>query len=177
MNLKKYIPTYFFKNIYEIDYNFLKENNIETLLFDLDNTILNYNQHELNNEQKRFFNKLLIDFDVFIITNGSKKRLEKTIDGFINGQASCKKPFLRKIKKIMTENGFIKEKTCNIGDQLISDISLGNKMGFKYTILVKPIDKKTEKFPTKFNRFRESLIKNTIKSKYIDIYEKLLKEH
>lgn len=177
MGLKKYIPTYFFNTIYDIDYNFLKENGINTLLFDLDNTILCYNQKQLSNEQKKFFNNLLQDFNIFIITNSGKKRLDKAIDGFINGKFSCNKPFVKKVKRLMNEEGFKKENTCNIGDQLISDISLAHKLDLKYTILVKPINRESEKLPTKINRFRERIIKKIIKIKYNDIYLKLLKDH
>lgn len=177
MYLKKYIPTYFYKTIYDIDYNFLKQSKIKTLLFDLDNTILNYNQYGLNSEQKKFFNMLLKDFNICIITNASKKRLEKAIDEYIDGISNCRKPFKYKVEKIMNEKNFSKLSTCIIGDQLISDISLGNKLGLKFQILVKPINKSTEKLPTKINRFREKIIKYFIKKGHIDIYNKLIKEH
>ena len=40
-------PNFYLKNIKEVDINLLKENNIEALLLDVDNTLIDYNKNIL----------------------------------------------------------------------------------------------------------------------------------
>ena len=53
--MKKYIPNIYQKNIYLIDYSKLLSNGINTLLFDLDNTILSPGDKEISPKVKDLF--------------------------------------------------------------------------------------------------------------------------
>ena len=60
------------------------------------------------------------------------------------------------------DNKIDKTKTIGLGDQLVTDILGFNRLGV-YSILVKTIDKKTQKWYTKINRLREIKILKEIK--------------
>ena len=64
-----------------------------------------------------------------------------------------------------------KNEIAIIGDQIQSDIKLANSCGIR-SILVNPIDVKTDTFFTKFNRFFEMRFLQYIKKNYPVIFEK-----
>ena len=66
------------------------------------------------------------------------------------------KPLKRKYKKILETYEFTEAQIACIGDQLLTDIKGGNKMGLT-TILVNPVGVQ-EKFVTKINRHFENKI-------------------
>ena len=71
--------------------------------------------------------------------------------------SSCEsKPLKTKYKKIMSLYTFKDNEIACIGDQIMTDIFGGNRMGFT-TILVNPIGP-LEPWTTKFNRFLERQI-------------------
>ena len=59
-----------------------------------------------------------------------------------------------------------------LGDQLVTDILGFNRLGL-YSVLVKTIDKKTQKWYTKINRLREKKILKNIKKTNSEIYRKI----
>lgn len=56
--LKKLIPDYYFKSIYDIPYTQLYENGIRLILTDLDNTLISYQEELPNKELFELKNKL-----------------------------------------------------------------------------------------------------------------------
>lgn len=153
---KQYKPTIYAKNIYNINYNKLLEKNINTLLFDIDNTIGDSKEKKPNKEAIKLFKKLKEDgFKVFIITNALKGRATKygiTLD--TKAYYFSAKPLKNQYLKIIKENNLKKENIAAIGDQLFTDILGANKMNIT-SILVDPISKNESTF-TKLNRAREN---------------------
>ena len=72
------------------------------------------------------------------------------------------KPSKKALKKIMKKHNVKNNQIAVIGDQLVTDILGFNRLGV-YSILVKTIDKKTQKWYTKINRIREIKILKEIK--------------
>ena len=66
------------------------------------------------------------------------------------------KPFKRKYKKVIEKYNLQESEIACIGDQLLTDIKGGNKMGLT-TVLVNPVGV-NEKFVTKINRYFEKKI-------------------
>lgn len=153
--MDKFIPDMYQKSIYHIDYDKLKEDGIKCLLIDLDNTCVPYKDKEPNKKLIDLFEVLKdMEFKVIIFSNAGKKRLypfKNTLN--VDCSANSRKPFKRKLVKILKMFKYDLSEVVIIGDQLYTDILCGNKVGIK-TILVNPMSK-DDFFLTKISRFLE----------------------
>ena len=61
-----------------------------------------------------------------------------------------------------------------IGDQLMTDVFAANRMNYT-SILVKAIDRKTEKWTTRFNRILEGHVLRKIEEKHPQLFIECLK--
>ena len=76
--MKKFIPDIYQKNIYVIDYSKLLASGINTLLFDLDNTIISSKTKEMPEKAKTLFISLKQKgFKIIIFSNSPKKKVNK----------------------------------------------------------------------------------------------------
>ena len=62
-------PDYNLKNIYEIDFEKLKEQGIKCIMFDLDSTVMVSKSANFLPETLEWFRKFMNDFEVAIISN------------------------------------------------------------------------------------------------------------
>ena len=155
--MKKFYPKNYVKTIYDIPYQKLKEENIRCLIFDLDNTIAYIDQKKVDLKTKKLFSKLKKDFILIIISNNYKKRVKPYAEILHCDYVSfAMKPLLHGYRKISKKYNLKKEEMCMIGDQLVTDILVGNRYQIN-TILVDPLGKKDMKI-TSFNRFIENKI-------------------
>ena len=164
--MNKYIPKIYKKSILDIDYKKLKDNNINCLLFDLDNTLLEIHKSIPKKEICYLIKKLKKDFKIVIISNNtSKKRLSKAANELdVDYIKFALKPSSKAFRKVQKDYGFKKEEMCIIGDQLITDIKGGNNYDV-LTILVDPLAKEELKV-TGINRFFEGrILKKLAKNK------------
>lgn len=179
--LRKYIPNQFAESIEEIDFFWLYEQGIRLLLIDIDNTLASYKTLLPTEENLKLVENLKkIGFEVILISNNSYKRVSAFTKPF-NDVAfvhAALKPLKRGYKKALKKANktYKKEEVATIGDQLMTDVKGTNKMGF-YSILVKPIARKTDVFTTKINRFFENKKLKKIKKKYPKEYEETLKDY
>ena len=121
--MDKFIPDIYQKSIYDINFKKLKKRGIKCLLFDLDNTLITYEDREINNKVKNLFAKLEDDFKVIIMSNSGKKRLTPIKEALnVDVAYSSRKPFKYKYKKILALYGFKDYEVAAIGDQLITVI-------------------------------------------------------
>ncbi len=160
-------PDMYFKDIYDIDYKKLKSCGIKCILFDLDNTLVPYYRKKPTRKLKDFIEKLKdMGFKVIIFSNSNKKRLTPFKNALeVDCSASSKKPLSTKFKKIIKEYEYSQSEIAIIGDQLITDIYGGNRVGI-FTVLVKPINSK-EVFTTKINRVFENMVIKKLEKKNI----------
>lgn len=167
--MEKYIPDIYQKSIYTINYEKLKERGIKCLLFDLDNTIAPVGVKKPSNKVKELFNELKkMGFKIIIFSNSHLKRLEPFKEELeVEIHPNSMKPLKRNFKKIIDKNEYLDSEVAIIGDQLLTDIKGGNKVGIT-TILVNPIGLK-DFFLTKINRFYEKIIINKLGKKLIFI--------
>ena len=156
--MEKYVPDIYKKSIYEIDYEKLKSIGIKCLLFDLDNTLVPYYVKEANVELKQHFDNLKkLGFRVIIFSNSPKRRLQPFKEYLeVDCLASARKPALKNFLKIMEEYKYLENEIAIIGDQFLTDIVGGNKVGIM-TILIDPISNK-DLIVTKINRYFEKKI-------------------
>lgn len=161
----KYLPTYVYLSIYDIDFTKLYAKGIRNIIADLDNTLLPYYVLEPTDELKKWISDLKFNnITIYIISNNGKKRIEKVVNeldvsGFL---PRANKPNAKKTKEYLKKQNLKLEETIFLGDQLVTDIACANNLGIE-SILVKTIDLKTQKWYTKINRLREKRIIKQIK--------------
>lgn len=150
-----YIPDIYQKSIYAIDYQKLINRGIKCLLFDLDNTLVPVSDKAPNEKLKNFITKLKsLGFKVVIFSNSNKRRLLPFKNELeVDCSASSHKPRPAKFLQVLKIYGYSISEVAIIGDQLLTDVVGGNRIGIT-TILVNPISTK-DFFWTRFNRKRE----------------------
>lgn len=171
--MNKKVPNEFYPNIYNINYQNLKDKGITTLFFDLDNTLIPYDVSLLTDKVVNFLKELEKDFKVLIITNNNNKRTKLAVGDNFLFLANAKKPFECGFKKGLELTNSNQSQVASIGDQLMTDVVGAKKMGF-YSILVNPVDPKSEGIPTKINRFRERCLLRRINKKDPKLYKERL---
>ena len=76
--IKKLIPDYYFKSVYDIPYDKLYEKGIRLILTDLDNTLISYSEELPNEKLFDLKNKLTeMGFELIIVSNSRKNRVDK----------------------------------------------------------------------------------------------------
>lgn len=126
-------PNYYFKNIFSVTADFLKENNIKALLLDADNTLCIYHTNYPIDGVKEWINKMQkAGIELHILSNGKPGRLTEFAE---NVNLPCfymsLKPLPFKISKAVKKLGFIKQEVALVGDQMFTDILGGNLSGIK----------------------------------------------
>lgn len=156
--LEKFIPDKYQKSVFTIDYKKLKSCGIKCIIFDVDNTLAPVNVAKPSRKVKDLVEKLKdMGFRVLIVSNAPKKRIAPFKEILeIDCAASSKKPSTRKFKKILKEYNLNVDEVAIIGDQLITDVLGGNRIGIT-TILVNPISSKDKLF-TYITRFFENVV-------------------
>ena len=161
--MNKFFPNMYAKDIYNIDYKKLRSNGIKVLLFDFDNTLIEKGNYKINKEAVRLIKALKKDFLIYIVTNSIHiRKLKKVCEEldviYISGS---RKPFKSGFKRMALTNK--SSEIAMIGDQLITDVLGGNRMGY-YTILIDPINN-NELLSTRINRVIEKFILKKINVK------------
>ena len=158
--MNRYIPTYVYLSIYDIDFNKLYASGKRIIISDLDNTLLPYHYEKATDDLIKWKEELTkMGFKFYIITNNNDKRIKRLLPSFnIDGYlVKAKKPSPKRFLNYLDELNIKKEETVFLGDQLVTDILCANKAGID-SILVKTIDYKCQKWYTKINRLREIFI-------------------
>ena len=163
--MEKYVPDMYQKSIYTIDYSKLLAIGIKCLLFDLDNTIIPSKSSEPPVKAKDLFVSLKQKgFRVIIFSNSPKIRVRKAQKYLeVECVSSAMKPFSKNFKKVMNNHKLTENEVAIIGDQIMTDVVGGNKVGIT-TILVNPITN-SDFFWTMPNRIRERAIMKKLRNR------------
>jgi HAD superfamily phosphatase (TIGR01668 family) len=173
--LIKYLPTYYKKTIHDLPLDDFKKQGLSTLVFDLDNTLITYREHDMSHELKSYFEALKEQgFSVFFISNNKPARLQQFLTPFPDfvGLANAKKPSTKKMIHLIETYQLDKASIVMIGDQVMTDIWMSNRLGVK-SVLVDPIDLHTEKWYTRITRRLERHILKKIKKQLNDEFHRL----
>ncbi|AIO19509.1 Mitochondrial PGP phosphatase [Candidatus Izimaplasma bacterium HR1] len=175
LKTKRFIPSEFHNSFFEIDFKGLYKKGYRTILSDLDNTLISYDEQLPTNEINLKFKELQeIGFELILISNNIPSRVDKfTEKTNIKGFANARKPLLVGINKAIS-SAIVKDldRTILVGDQLMTDIWAANRVNV-YSVLVNPLKKKTEKWYTKINRKTEQRMLGKIKKHYPNKYNDL----
>lgn len=148
-------PDYNLTNVYEINFQKLKDEGIKCIMLDLDSTVMVSKSASFLPETLEWFKSFIDNFEVAIISNNHKQEYienaSKIAPCRVIGNAG--KPNPKVVKEYLNEIGVNPCEAVMVGDRPLTDILVGKFVGCK-TILVGSINPK-ENLPTKFVRMLE----------------------
>ena len=169
MKKKSYEPKCYYKDIYSVNYQRLKKLGIKLLIFDLDNTLGLIKDKVMPKKSKELITKLKNDFKIVVASNNFKRRVNLFVDNLCDYVSMSLKPTKRLVRVINKRYSFSNNEICIIGDQLVTDIKLGNKVGY-YTVLTDPLGEDGK--VSLLNRMNEKKVKEEIHLKDGEYFEK-----
>lgn len=140
-----FFPDKYVDSVFDISLENLKKNNINTLIFDIDNTLVPYFIESADEKIKNYFKSLKNQgFKIGVLSNNDEKRVSFFCDGLdVRFIYKAGKPGIKGITKLMSYLESDNKTTALIGDQVFTDVWCGKRKGI-YTILVKPVSSKDE---------------------------------
>ena len=117
-------PDYNLKNIYEIDFEKLKEQGIKCIMFDLDSTVMVSKSANFLPETLEWFRKFMNDFEVAIISNNKNSEYinnaSKIAPCRVIGKAN--KPNPKIMGDYLKEINISPTQAVMVGDRPLTDI-------------------------------------------------------
>ncbi|SJN21588.1 Hydrolase, HAD subfamily IIIA [Marinilactibacillus psychrotolerans 42ea] len=167
--LNSFKPTWMVNSIYQITPEQLKRKNIKTVLTDLDNTLIAWNNPEATEETLEWIERMKASgINVVIISNNKAKRVSKVATILeLEFIPNAMKPFQKGFKQAQEKFNLSKDELLMVGDQIITDIKGANHAGIR-SVLVKPI-LNSDAWNTRFNRMIELKIMNYLIKKNPDM--------
>ncbi len=125
----------------DVTQEFLKDNRIELLMLDFDNTIVPYTTCVPTEEMAAWLRDMAkAEIAVCIVSNSHKDRVPAFCREYgLNCVTHAKKPFPKGIRQCLAQYGVAPERAALVGDQIYTDVLGANCAGVK-SILVKAID-------------------------------------
>ncbi len=163
--IKRFIPTYYAKTIYDVDPQFYQEQNITTLILDLDNTLASYRALVPSKETIAYVEAIKkLGITVYLISNNRDRRVHEYAQTLnVKYLASARKPFTSKIRAFIKSENIDQDKLMLVGDQLLTDVRAANKLGVKVLLCDKLV--KEDQWTTKFNRLLDRPIRRRLRRK------------
>lgn len=144
---ERFKPDMFIDNIYNLDISYIKSLGIKAIIFDIDNTLVTYDDLTAPEYTKKWFDELHDNgILTYLVSNNNENRVR--IFGESMGEPyfyKALKPRKKFLKMACDDLGVQPEETALAGDQLFTDIYGGKNMCM-YTILVKAISDKENWF-------------------------------
>lgn len=163
--LKKFLPNQHVLSIHDIKPSKLKEHDIKGIVTDLDNTLVAWDVPEATPELRQWFKSMQeAGIKITVVSNNHEKRVKAFCHPLgIPFISRARKPMRRAICKAIGQMDVEKENIVVIGDQLLTDVLGGNRLGV-HTILVVPV-KETDGWTTRINRRIERYIMSYMRKK------------
>lgn len=137
------IPDYSFHRVTEITAAFLIERGVTLLLLDLDNTLIPYGRHALEDDIRKWANGLRdMGIELFIVSNTHSERAQNFAEALgIKFVKSARKPSAKGIRYALKQTGKTPKEAALAGDQTFTDVLAANRAGI-ISIVVHPISLK-----------------------------------
>lgn len=158
--LNLFLPNKQVTRVFDIEPESLRDNNIKGIIVDVDNTLIPWNVDHATEEVVTWLEKMkAAEIKVTIFSNNNKERVTLFADPLNTPYMyNARKPLRFAFEKARKEMYLEKWEVAVVGDQLLTDILGGNRVGF-YTILVDPLVT-NDAAVTTFNRNVERMILN-----------------
>lgn len=163
-------PDNYYPSIYKIDYQTLKKENINTLLFDIDNTITKVDDLNVPQETIELMENLKKqEFKILLFSNNHQQRAFPVAQKLnLPLLSDAGKPEKKAYAKALNILNSTKENTVAIGDQLLSDVVGAKKYGIK-VILVDQLSKENNIQTGLAQKLQKYMIKKLSKYKLFKI--------
>ncbi|RXZ77211.1 YqeG family HAD IIIA-type phosphatase [Paenibacillaceae bacterium] len=160
------LPDKIVRSVYDIDLNELKQKGLKGIITDLDNTLVGAKDALATPELIAWLDGLQEQgFKVVIVSNNNAGRVTRFAEPLgLPFIYAARKPIGRPFRRALEVLGLKAEQTIVIGDQLLTDMLGGRRMGL-YTILVGPVAPKDEGFTTRINRQIEKVALSRLRKK------------
>lgn len=146
-------PDYNVESLFDVDFEDLKSQGVNVVLFDLDSTVMPSKSGAYPENVRELIVKLKQDFTVAIVSNNKNKeyidKVQNISDFSVIGHAN--KPSPKVMREYLKAIGRTPAQTVVVGDRPLTDILAGKLLGAK-TVLVDSITKNTENIQTRFVR-------------------------
>ncbi len=160
-------PTYYINKIWNITPKSLGFLGVNTILADLDNTLVAWNQPKGDRNFFIWHQKLSHNgIKLIVVSNNSTRRVRKAVSNLgVQFESWSLKPLPFGVNRTLRDFHLSKKEVLMVGDQIMTDIIAANLTGLK-SALVKPL-LQSDSIITKFNRNLEKVLtkKNKIKWK------------
>ncbi|MFY3791010.1 YqeG family HAD IIIA-type phosphatase [Ureibacillus sp. MALMAid1270] len=165
------LPKEFVTSVYEITADKLKNLGIKGIITDLDNTLIEWNRHEATEEIANWLKAMEDEgIKVIIASNNNEERVKRFAEPLgIPYIFKAKKPLGAAYLAALKQLNLDRKEVVMVGDQLLTDIMGANRLQL-YTILVRPVAE-SDGLVTKFNRFVERRVFNSLKRRGIKTWE------
>lgn len=165
------MPKEFILSVFEITPEKLKKHGIKGIITDLDNTLIEWDRPLATEEIKAWMEGLKeAGIQIIIASNNNEERVKKFAEPLgIPYIYRAKKPLGRAYKAALNALQLPKDEVAMVGDQLLTDIMGANRLNL-YTFLVRPVAE-SDGFVTRFNRFVERRVFNSLKRRGIKTWE------
>ena len=129
--LKFLYPKEYLPSVFQLTGEKLKALGKDTLIFDIDNTLVPYWIKTPTDELKAYFNSLRESGIKIAVLSNSKEIRSKTFceEMEIPYYYRAKKPATEGMKKLLEKIGSKAESSVIVGDQIFTDVWCGNKCG------------------------------------------------
>ncbi|MCM3730786.1 YqeG family HAD IIIA-type phosphatase [Fictibacillus nanhaiensis] len=163
--LKHFLPDQHVQNILDITPEMLVERGVKGIITDLDNTLVEWDRPEATPELIKWFTSIKEKgILITIVSNNTQYRVKSFSDPVgIPFIYSARKPMTKAFRRALKDMKLKNEEVVVIGDQLLTDVLGGNRIGL-HTILVVPVAS-SDGFWTRFNRKIERIILSWMKRK------------
>ena len=142
--LQCFYPDSYQDSAYSIDYEKLRMQGYEAIIYDIDNTLVCHGAPADERSMALIERLKGLGFSIMLLSNNKEPRVKSFNDQVhVSYIYKAGKPNPKNYEAAMVRMGSNRKNTVFIGDQIFTDIWGAKKAGI-YSILVKPIDKKEE---------------------------------
>ena len=151
-------PTFWLKNVMEIDKQFLKKNRVRALVLDMDNTLSMHDDPAAEDGVMEWLDQMRrLGIRMRVVSNNNSKRVAPLAKALgLKYTANGAKPLTFGVNRAVKAMGVKKSQTLVVGDQIFTDVMAGNLAGIR-TVLVEPFHLEN-KWTFKLKRSVESLV-------------------
>ena len=151
-------PKFRFNRITDIGEEFFKDNEIENIILDIDNTLTRHSSQDIGEDVLLWLKKRKAEnMGIVLLSNNSEERVRPFAERLgIEFVSKARKPLRKGYNEVINRFSWDRKKTVSIGDQIFTDILGANITGIK-SVLVEPFHKEDGNFFA-FKRAMEELI-------------------
>ena len=153
-----FTPTFWLKNVMQIDKEFLKKNRVRALVLDMDNTLSMHDDPAAEDGVLEWLDEMRArGIRMRVVSNNNTRRVEPLARALgLEFTANGAKPLTFGVNRAVRAMKVSRRETLVVGDQIFTDVMAGNLAGIR-TVLVEPFHLEN-KWTFKLKRKVESLV-------------------